>query len=263
MKVLSYSEHNKSNELTQIFLSIIGSDTLNESDESYKVVLKKIVSDLKLNGSLSLTFGAGMTSMFPLVAKLVTNMSMKIDITPETIVLMTIAAVTIAHLEEQKQLKNREEVEKDAKSILEELKLRGIGNGIIKKLVKCVQSVTSIFNLLFRHKRHVANGLMDMFAYAALSTPIINAALYMIGKYQLTIDTLPANFLSIGLGVTTLIAKHGIRYIINLLKDKIKLDEIDILGSDHSDDPLITKYPHPEFIDSEFDSKDSKLIKEQ
>ncbi len=50
MKLLRYSEHGKTIDMAEEFLNIIGNDTINESEKTeYDTVLKKIVSDLKLN----------------------------------------------------------------------------------------------------------------------------------------------------------------------------------------------------------------------
>ena len=218
MKILKYSDHNKSLQMAQDFLSIIGNDRINEADvKAYDSILKKTMDDLKINKDLILTFGTGMSAMFPLVEKLVANMSLNIDLNIQTVVLITIAGVTIAYIEEKKNIdiKKKEILEKDAKSMLEELKLRGVGNGIIKKVVKCVDSISNLFRILLKNKKHVINGLFDMLAYAALATPVINAIFYMVGKYNMNLETLPGNFLSLGFGVTTLAAKNGLNYLIN------------------------------------------------
>lgn len=265
MKLLRYSDHSKTIDMAEEFLNIIGNDTINESEKTeYDTVLKKIVSDLKLNVQMVLTFGVGMQSMFPVVNKLVANMSLNIDLTPETIVLMTIAGMTIAYLEEHKELQERKKLEKDAKSMLEELKLRGVGNGIVKKLVSCIKSMGNIFKILFKNKRHVINGFFDMFGYTSLLIPVLNAISYMIGKYDMNLETLPSNFLSLGLGVTTLAAKHGLNYLIDLLKDKLKINKKDIFKHVNDvDDPILKKYPHPEYIDVDYDNiENDKLIKE-
>jgi len=260
MKVLRYAEYYSAVDMAQDFLGVIGNSRVDESGPNDSIV-KKIMKDLKLNYSLVLTFGVGLEAMYPVIRNLVNNMSLNIDLNPETVVLMTIAAVTIAYMEEHKEARDRKRLEKDSKSMLEELKMRGVGNGIIKKIVLCIKSIGNLFKILFKNKRHVINGFFDMFGYTALVVPTISAILYMIGKYSLNIETLPSNFLSLGLGVTTLAAKHGLNYIIDLLKDKLGLSKNDILKNVNDiDDPMLKKYPHPEYIDTEYDIEDNKLI---
>jgi hypothetical protein len=265
MQVLGFSQYVNSIQLAEDFIQFISNDIINESDKfEYKKIIKKIIDDLNLNVQMLLTFGVGLESMFPIIRNLVKNMKLNIDLKPETVVLMTLAAVTIAYLEEKKSIKNKKILEKDAKSMLEELKLRGVGNGIVKKLVKCLISLGNLLKILFRQKRPIINGLFDMLAYTALLVPFLNAVMFMVGKYDLNIDTLPSNFLSLGLGVTTIIAKHGINFLIDKLKDKLDLNKPEILKNINDvDDPIIKKYPHPEYIDIETDVSDkNKLIKE-
>ena len=266
MKIMRYKDYNISINLAEEFINIIGNDMLAESHRrSYKLVLKKVIRDLKLIASLSLTFGTSLTVMFPIVEKLVSNMNLKIDLTPETVVLMTISGFTIAYIEEKKNLKNKKEFEKDSKSMLEELKLKGVGNGVIKKVVKCIKSIGNIFNILFKNKKTISNHFFNMLSYTTISVPVLNAILYMIGKYNLNLETLTSNFLSLGLGVTTIAAKHGLNYLVDKLKSQLKLNRSNILkGINKVDDPVFQKYPHStEFIDIEYKDDKSKLIKEQ
>lgn len=263
MKLLRYSEHSKNIDIAYEFIENI-TNPINESEKSHKDIMKKICSDLKLNTQMFLTFGVGIEVMLPIVNKLISNSSLNIELTTQTVVLITLASVTIAYLEEKKDIRNRVETEKDAKSMLEELKLKGVGNGIIKKVVKCIKSFGNIFKILFKNKRHVINGFFDMFAYTSILIPALNGISYMIGKYDLNIDTLPSNFLSIGLGITTIAAKHGINYLIDILKSKLNLNKKEIFGRfDSVEDPILKKYIHPEYIDTEYDNtEDNKLIKE-
>lgn len=265
MKLLRYSEHSESIDMAETFINLVQSNPINESSDNYDRVTKKIVDDLKLNGSLVLTLGVGLKAMFPVVNELVENMKLKIDLNIETIVLMTIASITIAYLEELKESKEKKKFEKDSKSMLEELKLRGVGNNIVKKLVSCIKSIGNIVHIIFKNRRYSINGFFDMFGYASISVPIINAVLSMINKYDMNLETLPGNFLSLGLGITSLVSKHGLNYIIDKLKDKFKLDKSLISKSINDiDDPILKKYPHPEYIDIDYDNiEDEKLIKEQ
>lgn len=263
MKILRYSEYDNIIKMSEEFIDAIGSGTINESEETDRVI-NKTIKDLKLNASMVLSLGTGIQGMIPVVNNLIKNSSLKIDMTIEAVVLMSISAITIAYLEEVKEEAQKKIMEKDAKSMLEELKLKGVGNGIIKKLVSCIKAIGNIFKILFKNKRHVINGVFDMFAYTSIVIPFLNGISYMINKYEINIDTLVSNFVSLGLGVTTIIAKHGINYLINKLKDKLGLNKDDILKNINDiDDPLLKKYPHPEIVDIEPELGNSKLIKEQ
>ena len=94
-----------------------------------------------------------------------------------------------------------------------------------------------------------------MFAYMALFVPIINGFHSIIGTYNLNIETLPGNLYSLGIGLATIIAKHGISYIISKIKGKYKFNK-KILSEIET--PIIHKignYPD--------DKEKNELIKEQ
>ena len=237
MKIKKFQQYSLQDSMAWDFINSFDG-LITESDETeYKKVQKRIISDLRLNGNLSLTFGTGIKDFYPVVDKLMTNMKISsIDITADKVVLLTICAFTIVYLEEKKFKDGQEEeiLTKDSKSMLEELKMMGIGNGIVKKLVKLFKSITSIFTIIGKHLSTVAKGFIDMFAYTAILIPIMNGILYVVGKYDLSVDTFIENFAALTMGVGTLIAKNGIIHIIDRLKDKISpkdkkeiVDEVD------------------------------------
>lgn len=237
MKIQKFKQYSLQDSMALDFINSFDG-LITESDETeYKKVQKRVISDLRLNGNLSLTFGTGIKAFYPVVDKLMTNMKISsIDITADKVVLLTICAFTIVYLEEKKFKDGQEEeiLTKDSKSMLEELKMMGIGNGIVKKVVKLFKSITNIFTIIGRHLNTVTKGFIDMFAYTAILIPIMNGILYIIGKYDLSVDTFLQNFAALGIGVGTLIAKNGIISIIDKLKDKIStkdkkeiVDEVD------------------------------------
>jgi hypothetical protein len=143
MEIIKFKEYSLQDSIVSDFLKSFDK-MITESDEtSYKKVQNKIISDLKLNTQFILTFGIGIGTFYPIVDKLMRNMSIdSIELTPDKVVLLTIAAITIIYIEEKK-FKSADEEEvltKDSKSMLEELKMMGIGNGIVKKLIKAFQS---------------------------------------------------------------------------------------------------------------------------
>ena len=68
--------------------------------------------------------------------------------------------------------------------------------------------------------------LSELFTYTALFIPTMNAILYIVGKYDLTLDTMAGNFLSIGMGISTSAAKNAISSLVNKLKDKLSNKEV-------------------------------------
>lgn len=245
MKISKYSEFDLQNSLVEDFiLGLDGKLTESESDgRSWKDIQTKVLDDLKLNTSLALTFGTGIGAFYPIVEKLMKNLSTEsIDVTKHTVVLLTIAAITIIYLEERKA-KSKEEQQiltRDSQSMLEELKLKGIGNGLVKKVMSALKSVKNIFSLISKHLGAIIGGFMDMLAYTALLIPIMNAIAYVIQKYDMNLETLTSNFLTLSMGIATLVAKHGISEIINRLKIRFPLNKQKIVSE--LETPVIQKF---------------------
>jgi hypothetical protein len=267
MKILRFNEISGSLELTEDFfknfeykLDESSSDEKGEIEE----IIKKVKADLKLHLSLSTTFGTGIALMMPIVQNLIKNWNLNIEANRENLVLLILTSFAIIYLEHQKGLKNPDpeklaNLERDSKTLLTELKLKGIGNGIVKKLIKVFDSIVSLFNLIFKNLGVVAKDLLDMLAYTAMLVPFINSISFIIGKYELDFDTFIGNFASLGFGITSLIAKHGIDYIINKLQNVLGLDYSDVFKvGDFSTSDLYRNQQ----IDSKIDTKE-KSINEQ
>ncbi len=280
MKVLTYNQYRIAEDLCEFIANPIINESDNK-DSQINGVLKKLSQDLKFNYGLVFTFGVGVRVMYPIVEGLITNGTLNVEPTMENIILVSIAALTITYLEESKNKAGDPEVpcdckdkskdcdicggtgmiksivtKQDARTILEELKLRGIGNGIIKKMVECFKFLGSIFKSLFRNTPYVVNGLIDMLAYTSILIPAMNGISAIVGKYDLTIDTLIGNAAAISLGVMTFLTKYGFDWLVKRFKNKFGFDTKNL------DVPTAVK-PF-DIIDTEDDNLgDNKLIKEQ
>ena len=262
MKVKRYKEYGIEVEMANHFINSFDGILVESEDSPFKEVAKKVASDLKLNVSLISTFGAGIGALYPVVDKLMKNMNIdSFNLSSESIVLLTLASFTILYLEEKKSkdIEEEELLTKDAKSMLEELKLRGFGNGIVKKLIKSIKSIKNIFNLIGKHIGAVISGTVDMFAYTSLLIPVMNGILALIGKYDLNMDTLIQNLVGVAAGVVTIIAKHGVLEIIKRLKNKFSIDKEEVLDVIENDD--VQKFST--FADGEESEQSGDLIKEQ
>lgn len=269
MKVLKFKEYTKFDTMAEELIEMLSNPPINEDknqDSGWKQILNKVFSDLGLNFALITTFGTGIAAMFPIVVELIENNNLNLDSTKENMLLLTITAVAITYLEERKNKTTKvqidmsdQEIKENAQSLLAELKLRGIGNGIVKKVVKSFQAIGNLIKIVFKNVNNVINGFVDMFAYTSLLLPCMNVLASFINKYSLNLDTLQGNFLSIGVGVLTIIAKNGIDYIIKKLGDKFNLKKDKIMQD--LDESPIKKYPHPSFVDVEGENPESELIK--
>lgn len=257
-KIQRFSEYSKYDTMAWDLIDGFHSLIKESDDKSYTKVQNKVLSDLKLNSRLIGTFGAGIGALYPIVDSLMKNIN-SVDITTETIVLSTICALTIVYLEEKKCKSAEEEaiLTKDSKSMLEELKMMGVGNGIVKSIVSAFKSIKGIFNTIGKHLGAVVGGFMDMFAYTNLLIPVMSGIAYIIGKYDLNPETLSKNFIGLAVGVGTIIAKHGLTEIINRLKVKFPISKKKIISEIET--PIIQKVGDFDINDEQ----DGELIKEQ
>lgn len=268
MRVLRFQEYYKSQSLAEEFIDILSNLSINEKVEDKKAwrqILDKVFSDLGINYALITTFGTGIAAMFPIVNELIANNNLNLELNQENIVLLTITALAITYLEEKKsnstniEIKiDEDELKENTKSLLTELKLRGIGNGIVKKVVKAFTSIGNLSKVIFKNLKYVINGFVDMFAYTALLLPTMNAFSAFIDKYDLNLDTIISNLLSVGAGVLTLVAKNGIVYILNKIGNKFGINKKEVI--EDLPEPSIKKYPHPDYIDTDINQK-GDLIK--
>lgn len=270
-KILKFNEHTSGYKQAEELISMILNPLITEGSDNRSHItniLKGLHNDLKFNYGLVFTFGAGIKVMYSVVEGLIKNGNIKIELTPENIVLLSLTALAITYLEEKNNKTGDEKVmcsdcegsgynttncskcdnegcddceedcefcngsgyidskvtKKDARTLLEELKLRGIGNGIVKKVVQCFKSIGNILHILFKNTPYVILGFLDMFAYTSILVPTMNAITSLINNYSLDMDTLPANCLSIGVGITTFLAKNIVKYMAQKLKDKFQVN---------------------------------------
>lgn len=231
IKVLKWQDYSKSIDLAQDFLenikiSLLESKSDNEENNIIKY-LEKVKQDLSLNFAFASTFGTGVGFALPIVKDLIENGNLQIESSSENLILLTITCFTITYLEIKKGQLEPLQVDllrKDSKSLLTELKLRGIGGGIVKKVIQVFEVISQIFNYIFKAFGLVVQGFLDIFAYTSILVPFMNGVKHIVGKYDLTVDNFVGNFTSLGIGVTSLAAKHGINYIKSKLKKNLGKD---------------------------------------
>jgi hypothetical protein len=264
-KIKNFSTYNKEMDIAMDFVENL-TYPINESiDDIWKTIQDRVLKDISVNLKYVGSFGAGIGAFYPVVIALMENMGQSLEVDKEMVVLATICALTIIYLDEKNNLSENERmiITKDSKSMLEELRMRGVGNGIIKKLVKVIHSIKHIFDKLSRYLGIVAIGFLDMFGYTSILIPILNGIKFIVGKYNLNIDTLLQNLFGLSIGVVTIITKIGIEEIVKRLSGKIKPEIEDKILSDISDEvPPDLEFPMiKRFQDIEYD--DTELIKEK
>jgi hypothetical protein len=268
-KILKYTEYNQSEEKASELIEMVCNPQMNESKEgdNFESISKKLSKDLKFNFGLIATFGTGIKMMLPVVSNFIKTGTFNFEMNQENLILLTITVAGIFYLEETSN-KSGDEVnaqgkksivtKRDAQTMLEELKMRGVGQGIVKKFVSAFVSIGKFFKMLFRGTPYVINGLLDMFSYTSLMMPCMNAFSSFIGKYDITIENIGTNLLSLGIGVGALLAKQGVSWLVKKLNQSLNIKD---LGKD-LERPIGTR-PY-DIVDGETDNLDKlKLIKEQ
>jgi|TARA_R110002153_G_scaffold6210_5_gene28392 hypothetical protein len=248
MRVKKFKQYNKDLIILDDFLKNSG-NSINESDKgSIDKIIKSILNDLGINLKFVSTFGFAISGLYPIVESLMKNMKLtSVELTPNNIVMITLTAVSVIFLEERElRLSDKEKLklEKETKSLLTELKLNGIGNGIIKKLTESLKSIKNLVNIILKHSGKAIESVVDMFAYTSLLIPVLNSVNFIVGKYDLTMDMLVYNLSGIAMGVLTIIVKHGVKEILKRLaikkvqKEEI-IDNIEDEFDDIDNDPSI------------------------
>lgn len=265
-RVVKFEDYKKSQEFVENFVEKLINQSIKESKEESAIteIANKLQKDIKFNYSLIFTFGAGINAMYPIVMHLLKNSNLNVELTTENVVLLTITAIAIAYLEEKKNKNGEIELEcdsclsngytlvngeqescekcngsgkikslvtkQDTDTLLAELKLRGIGNGIVKKLVKCFVSIGGFLKMIFKHASLIVSNFVDLFAYTSLLIPTMNAISGIIDASNLTLETLPMdiarNLLVFGVGVGTMLAKRGYEWISKKVTDFLKSKNI-------------------------------------
>lgn len=225
-KILKFKDYHFRFELTHRFIESILNPPILESTETEEgiiSILRNLQKDLKFNIKLIFTFGTGIASMYPIVLNLIKNQNLKIDTTPENVVLLTLTSVVILALEIEKD----PGISKDeVKFLLNELKLRGIGNGIVKKMVNSFKSIGNLLTILFKNTSTTVRHLIDMFGYTSILIPTMNALSSIVSDYNWTMDTIIGNLSSLGVGILTFLAKNGWDYLVKRLKSKTKINPV-------------------------------------
>jgi hypothetical protein len=274
-KILKWEEYEKSAKVWEDFAKLLVDSNIRESKDENKVteleivkITKQLSKDLRFNYGLIFTFGAGIQAMYPIVLHLIKNSNLNVELTTETVVLMTIAAISVAYLEINKnksgsaeiicsicngsgtvtsgEVQNLEEVDEveschhchgegkiqslvtkaDAQTMLEELKLKGVGDGIIRKLSSCLVWIGEFVKTAFKGVHYAISSLIDLFGYTAILIPTMNAISALINQNLWTLDNLPqiisGNLLSFGVGIIALLVKRGYDNLANKLSEFIK-----------------------------------------
>ena len=260
VKIYRIEEHNEYSKLLNDFLQgfFVNESIKDKSKKDIKKILKKVKKDLNINFNIIGVYGAGITSLYTLVETFLSDL--KIELNTESIVLATICSLTIIYMEEKKNDKDisddTKDISNDSKNMLAELKLRGIGNGIIKKIVSIFYTIKKIFKVITKHIDIVIINFVDLFAYTSLLISVLRSIHFVVEKNSISIDNFIDCFSGLAMGIATLTSKHILIEIIDKLKKKINIDKSSI-----EDIEVVKHKSDNDIVDNDKDKDD--MIQEQ
>lgn len=176
----------------------------------YKTIQDKTIKKLSLNLYFVGTFQMGVTVIYPVVEALVKNSGIP-DVTPTTIVLLTIFAITqilSIHTEDTRKIKAE----------LEKENLLTIAEDVKKSLL----SIHKIFSFVGRSFGKTIDVFTDMLAYVGLGAPVFMALMEIISKEGLNLQTLPQKVIVFGAGAGIYWLKSLVETIVEMIKNKYK-----------------------------------------
>lgn len=233
MRVLKYNDYNQVESLINYFVS-----NLNVSDSfEYKenVIIKDIINKLNINLGIYDELNYLIEPSTNIIKSLVANTSLNIELNDNSLNMLSLTVLMVYYLESFKSkfinnikpYENSDILRDDIKNLLEELKLSGIGNGVVKKLVECFKTISIIVKELFINKDKNVNCIFCIKDNKILN--VLNTISTMIIEYNFNID----NFNNLYNDLKTL----GFPYLISKLNNKLELglDTQDVVKSDSVD----------------------------
>ena len=242
----------KFNELTYSFLKE-SVNNLQESDlqlvlegldiSQYQRTSKKLMSEIGFNLYSVGTYGVSVAALYPLVQKLMETG--EFDITPsvQSVVLLTICAVTILVKENKDK----------AKKFVDFATGKGMSQEDLDKVINQIKTIKGIFAEIAQNFGKVISTFTDMLAYTSLLVPFSMVLGSLITQGNITSDllskSLPALELSLG--------AIGFKMLLNRIMHKL---EIIIKGTNKFQNPENIK---PLLVNDEFKSPELRPDKAQ
>ncbi len=247
MKVQKFEEYSQTyiDMFCKDFLKGLLSDNIQEGNDS-------TFNDATFKPGFEFLKSYNISPLYNFINSLIKNEKVNTEITNNLITSITICATAIAHIEDRKTKLSTEEKDviiREIKLELEEFRMQGV-YGVVKKSVKCIEAIRSIFNVISKHIGKIAYCFSDIFNYENLLIPIIQILSTLIDKYKIDMETLPGILIGAGSGLTTLITNNFIVDLISKLKDRFNLkgtqvkDIEDELGAEEvsSIQPTVQKF---------------------
>jgi DNA repair ATPase RecN len=223
-------------EMAKSFLSFLFTESITESTDN--VLHNAFIDNLKMHKILANSYSSIISALNLITETLINNSNLNIkmeapnkspdkfaesqDSYNKAVMLFSIAALSVCIMDEGKFLRknkfNKNEYEIEIKSILEELQMSGIGNGLVKTLSKIYESIFNMSKVIFKSK-----SIYDSFNEPNLLKSIV---LY-IRRYKLSIYNFSDNFKSLSKTIRNIYLKENdLEEIKNKLSKYIQLPQI-------------------------------------
>ncbi len=232
MGILKFEDYTIRN---SIMLLIMEFGNINESTRSNH--LNDIVSTLNLNENISDIYNSvNFNILFDIVKELLSNDNLNIEINDKNITQSTLSLILISLKNDIEKTNNLryynsiDDLKNDIKDILEELKLEGIGNGIIKRISIIFDQIHNFVKLISKDLQ-IKNieTLFNIISNDRLSNTILTPIYNYIRKNNISINSLEKTILYMNSNTSVFSTEP----IINAISKSFNVDiDIDIQDSE-------------------------------
>jgi len=253
--------------MSDIFFTSLISDVSETNDSFDTPTIESSLKGLNIRPTLTDKFKDVVSDITPTINGLMDNTPSDMEANEENLILLTLTVLGITNLEEIgnsaghpviecpkckgtgcDKCNNKGEMESvidknEAQSLLEELRMRGVGNGTVKKLVQAMITIGEFSKELLSDTEYSVDGFISMLDKKNVLSPMMNSMKEFIKEFGLNVDSLQNNLSSLKKSVNSYVSKKGIDWLLDklksafgegIIKDKIS-DGTDILNSDTTD----------------------------
>lgn len=181
----------------------------NSNDIENESMVKKVISDLKLNADFMLTFGVGIGAFAGPVSELLSNQNLRITKYDVTLLVITALYVLLT------------KSKKDVDILMSKVKEQKLESEL-KKVIKFVNGTLGLFKVIGNKVGVTVTTLVDVLAFTFMSIPVLNLIKSIAAEKGYNIDNVEQLF-------SGLILSAGTYLLRNVLKKRIKESEDDEL----------------------------------
>ena len=236
MGILKFEDYTINSSILSLIKEFENID-INESSNNNH--LNDIVNTLNLNKNIIDIYNSiNFDVLFNIVKELISNDSLNVELNDKNITQSTLSLILISlknDIEKTNNLKyykSVDDLKNDIRDILEELKLEGIGNGIIKKISAILDQIYDFFKLISKDIQiNNIKTLFDIISNDKLSNTILFPIYNYIKKNNVSMSSLEKTISYMNSNTSVFSTEP----IINAISKSFNIDiEIDIHDSDIS-----------------------------